>query len=63
MWDIHCHILPGVDDGSPSMQYSMEMFAAARNAGVTGIICTPHCRNPYFDYQKMWNAYHAFKRT
>ncbi|MEE8721692.1 MAG: CpsB/CapC family capsule biosynthesis tyrosine phosphatase [Eggerthellaceae bacterium] len=63
MWDIHCHILPGVDDGSPSMDYSMKMFAAARKAGVTGIVCTPHCRDPYFDYQKMWASYHTFKRN
>lgn len=60
MRDLHCHILPGVDDGSPDMTYSMSMFDAARQAGVTSIICTPHCRNPYFDYEGMRAAFRDF---
>ncbi len=52
MRDIHCHILPGVDDGSPDLEYSLAMLSAAREAGVTSIVCTPHCRDPYFDYDR-----------
>lgn len=61
MRDIHCHILPGVDDGSPNMETSLAMFDAARAVGVTSIVCTPHVRNPYFDYDRMLAAYRAFK--
>ncbi|MBE6569649.1 MAG: capsular biosynthesis protein [Ruminococcaceae bacterium] len=42
-YDIHCHILPGLDDGAFSETETMQMLeiAAAHNTG--GIICTPHC--------------------
>lgn len=33
------------------------MLRAAKAAGVTSIVCTPHCRDPYFDYDAMWDAY------
>ena len=59
MRDIHCHILPGVDDGSPDLGYSLAMLSAARAAGVTSIVCTPHCRDPYFDYDRMLAAFDA----
>ncbi|MGI6755164.1 MAG: CpsB/CapC family capsule biosynthesis tyrosine phosphatase [Atopobiaceae bacterium] len=61
MRDMHCHILPGVDDGSPDMSTSLKMFAAAKAAGVTSMVCTPHCRNPYFDFKAMHAACKAFK--
>ena len=38
------------------------MFKAARRAGVTSITCTPHCREPYFDYLPMWRAFRAFEK-
>ncbi|MDY2777095.1 MAG: CpsB/CapC family capsule biosynthesis tyrosine phosphatase [Collinsella sp.] len=57
MRDIHCHILPGVDDGARDLDESLAMLDAARAAGVTSIVCTPHCRDPYFDYDAMWDAY------
>ena len=50
MRDMHCHILPGVDDGARDLNESLAMLDAARQAGVTSIVCTPHCRDPYFDY-------------
>jgi protein-tyrosine phosphatase len=60
MRDMHCHILPGVDDGARNMDESLAMLDAAVDAGVTSIVCTPHCREPWFDFDKMWNAYDAF---
>lgn len=57
MRDIHCHILPGVDDGAADLAESLAMLDAARAAGVTSVVCTPHCREPYFDYDAMWDAY------
>ena len=57
MRDIHSHILPGVDDGARDLDESLAMIEAAKAAGVTSIVCTPHCRDPYFDYDRMWDAY------
>ena len=58
MRDLHCHILPGVDDGARDLDESLVMLEAAKAAGVTSITCTPHCRDPYFDFDAMWDAYH-----
>ena len=58
MRDMHCHILPGVDDGSPNLEESLKMLAAAKAAGITSITCTPHCRSPYFDFEAMWQAFY-----
>jgi len=42
MVDIHCHILPGVDDGARSIEDSLAMLKNAREAGVEIVIATPH---------------------
>ena len=57
MRDTHCHILPGVDDGARDLAESLRMAEAARQVGVTSIVCTPHCRDPYFSYDAMWQAF------
>ena len=46
MIDIHCHILPGVDDGSGNLRDSIEMAELAAASGVRGIVVTPHCNMP-----------------
>ena len=46
MIDIHCHILPEVDDGSGSMKESIHMVEIAINTGVNEIIATPHSNIP-----------------
>lgn len=46
MIDIHTHVLPGVDDGSSSMDESMEMLSLAEESGVKVLVTTPHCNIP-----------------
>ncbi|MBQ3073582.1 MAG: hypothetical protein IJD19_02755 [Ruminococcus sp.] len=46
MIDIHCHILPELDDGSDSIETTVEMARIAYNCGIRGIIATPHCNIP-----------------
>lgn len=42
MIDIHSHILPRIDDGSDSMETSLEMLRTASDSGVHTIAATPH---------------------
>ena len=42
MIDLHCHLLPGVDDGSRSVAQSVEVLARMATEGVTDIVLTPH---------------------
>lgn len=63
MRDMHCHILPGVDDGARNISVSLSMLRAAISAGITEVVCTPHCRDPYFDWEAMWKAYEALATT
>jgi protein-tyrosine phosphatase len=40
--DIHCHLLPGIDDGSQSWEQSLEMAEMAVGDGTATIVTTPH---------------------
>ena len=42
MIDFHSHILPGIDDGSRSLETSLEMLRLSRKQGVDYIVATPH---------------------
>lgn len=42
MIDLHSHLLPGVDDGSKSVEQSVRVLVAMRDAGVTAVCLTPH---------------------
>ncbi len=42
MIDIHCHILPGIDDGPETFELAIEMAEMAIADGITHVIATPH---------------------
>jgi protein-tyrosine phosphatase len=46
--DLHCHILPGLDDGAPDLATSLAMLRALTDLGFTEICATPHQRNGLF---------------
>jgi protein-tyrosine phosphatase len=45
--DLHSHILPGLDDGAPDLDASVEMAETAAAAGIRTIAATPHISNRY----------------
>ena len=47
MVDLHCHILPGVDDGAKSWEMTLEMCRIAYADGIRHIIATPHANGRY----------------
>lgn len=40
--DMHCHILPGLDDGAQDMDESLDALYDAYQQGITAVIATPH---------------------
>jgi protein-tyrosine phosphatase len=51
MVDLHCHILPGLDDGAANMEESIAMAESAIADGITHVVATPHSSNEYlFDF-------------
>ncbi|MDR1357919.1 MAG: phosphoesterase, partial [Coriobacteriales bacterium] len=57
MFDIHCHILFGVDDGSHDFAESQAMLHAARSVGIDHIVCTPHYRGRSVNHQRITENY------
>ena len=49
MIDIHCHILPGVDDGPDNLGTAVKMAEQALNSGIDTIIATPHFLTMVYD--------------
>mgnify|MGYP003301688610 CR=1 FL=1 len=52
MIDIHSHIVFEVDDGSKSIEQSIEMLQEASNAGFKKVILTPHYIEEYYEIEK-----------
>lgn len=49
MYDVHCHILPAVDDGAASIKESMRLLKMEYAQGVRYIVLTPHLRFGMFE--------------
>lgn len=43
MFDLHSHVLPGVDDGAKNIDISLTMLKIAKKQGVNTVAATPHC--------------------
>lgn len=62
MIDIHTHVLPFVDDGSETLESSIDMIKTAVAHGVTDMILTPHFRAPFLmAKEKLQENFSAFK--
>lgn len=53
MVDIHCHILPEVDDGARSWEMALHMCQMAANDGIEHMVATPHANGEYA-YDRNW---------
>jgi len=51
--DVHCHLLPGVDDGPATMDEAIALARLSVANGVRAAICTPNV------YPGRWNNTHA----
>lgn len=49
IYDVHCHILPQVDDGADTIQDSLEMLKKEYEDGIRTVILTPHFRKHMFE--------------
>ena len=47
MIDLHCHILPGIDDGAKTPKDTLEMLEFAISEGITAVTATPHYNSEY----------------
>ncbi|MDE2445263.1 MAG: capsular biosynthesis protein [Alphaproteobacteria bacterium] len=49
MIDLHCHLLPGVDDGAPDLATSLAMARLAVSDGIEVVACSPHFMPGLYD--------------
>ena len=66
MIDIHCHIMPGFDDGAASLNDALKMARIAVSSGVRGIAVTPHFpgnRESLASLNRMVQQYKARKQA
>ncbi|MFN8159927.1 MAG: CpsB/CapC family capsule biosynthesis tyrosine phosphatase [Solirubrobacterales bacterium] len=47
MIDLHCHILPGIDDGAADLSESVAMAREAQHDGIEAVCATPHIRHDH----------------
>lgn len=62
--DIHCHLLPGIDDGAQDMSMALQMTCKAVKNGIGRIVVTPHIQPGIYDnnislIQSVFDQYQA----
>ena len=50
--DLHCHYLPGVDDGVRTLEESFALCRGLRELGFSTVVATPHMRPGMFDNER-----------
>jgi protein-tyrosine phosphatase len=65
MIDLHNHLLPGIDDGAPDVETSLELARLAVAEGITHMVCTPHIHPGRYENtpQSIANALARFKEA
>lgn len=65
MIDLHCHYLPGIDDGAQTLEESIELARAAVAAGITTAVMTPHVHPGRYENtaSSIWKLCAAFQRV
>lgn len=59
MLDMHCHILPALDDGAPDIDTTRDMLKRAKQAGITHIVATPHVGRSNMNPPRAEQAYQS----
>lgn len=61
--DVHCHLLPRIDDGARSVEESIRILKEARRQGVVHMIVTPHYRHEIFEppMEKVLSVYREMR--
>ena len=57
MIDFHNHTIPNLDDGSKSIEMSLEMYKYAQSQGITDVINTVHFQHPKMDNKDTSHEY------
>ena len=52
--DIHCHLVPGIDDGQKTAEGGADLVRHEKNWGVKRIILTPHVTQDTFENDAPW---------
>jgi protein-tyrosine phosphatase len=65
MYDLHNHLLPGLDDGSADMETSLQLARIAVEDGITHTVCTPHIHPGRYDNTKegIYTSLNRFKEA
>lgn len=65
MIDLHCHLLPGVDDGARSLDDALALARASVDNGIRAAVLTPHVYPGVFDNRlsSLWPVYEDYRQA